>query len=97
MSKDYDPPIVAAKLRKRISKKGAEYLAGYMGLLRVVVLKTNETADDGSDIYNLIFSQAEDRRQRQDTKPSPAERAKVNDPPAETRSSRPMPNDAIPF
>ena len=95
MSRDYDPPIVAARLRKRISKKGAEYLAGYMGLVRVVVLKTNETADDGSEIFNLIFSQAKERRQ--DTKPSPAERAKVNEPPTEARSSRPMPNDPIPF
>lgn len=97
MSKQYPPQVVAAKLSKRVSKNGNEYLHGYLGQMRVVVLKSNETTDDGAEIYNLIFQQTEDRRPRTDAKPSPAERAKANEPPTETRRSRPMPNDAIPF
>ena len=95
---DYGPQVTAFKLRKRVSQRtGNEYLMGFWGQLKVVVLKSNETADDGSEIFNVILQQAEDRRQRTDAKPSSAQRAKANDPPSETRSSRPMPNDAIPF
>lgn len=97
---EYQPSLTAFKLRKRVSQRtGNEYLFGFWGQLKVVVLKSSETADDGSEIYNVILQQAEDRRQRQDAKPTPAERSQVNEPlrSSPKSSSRPMPNDAIPF
>jgi len=98
MSNDqYGPQLTAFKLRKRVSQRtGNEYLMGFWGQLKVVVLKSNETADDGSEIFNVILQQAEDRRQRQDSKPNRAERARANEPLA-GYSSRPEPNDPLPF
>ena len=38
-SNDYGPSITLAKLYERLSRKGKYYLAGRIGLARVIILK----------------------------------------------------------
>jgi len=93
---DYGPSLTALKLYKRTSQKGTTYFTGRMGMLKVALLKSSETTDDGCEIWNLVFQQAEEKP-RQDSKPSREARAMANEPLPERRSSRPAPNDPIPF
>ena len=93
---DYAPSFPLCRLFRKTSKRTEQdYWVGRLGMAKVVLLKSRETADDGGEIWHLMVQQADDKPK--DAKPSAAERAKANDPPTETRSSRPMPNDAIPF
>jgi len=93
---DYAPSFPLCRLFRKTSKRTQQdYWVGRLGMAKVVLLKALETADDGGEIWHLMVQQADDKPK--EAKPSPAERAKVNDPPAETRSPRPMPNDPIPF
>lgn len=95
MSDNYGPSLTALKLYKRTSQKGTTYFTGRMAMLKVALLKSSETTDDGCEIWNLVFQQAEEKS-RQDSKPSRQTLAKANEP-LEARSSRPAPNDSIPF
>ena len=94
---DCGPSITAARLYKRTSQKGATYFTGRLGLLKVALLKSTDTTDDGCETRNLVYQQT-DEKPRQDNKPTREERAKANEPlGSPPRSSRPMPNDAIPY
>jgi hypothetical protein len=97
---DYGHNITAVRLYKKTSAKGSTYFVGRMGMVKVALLKSNDTADDGGEVWNLVYQQAEERP-RQDAKPTRDERAKANEPPRDPMpsnpSGRPMPNDAIPF
>lgn len=92
---DYGPSLTALKLYKRTSQKGSTYFTGRMGMLKVALLKSSETTDDGCEIWNLVFQQAEEKT-RQDSKPSRQARAMANEP-LKQRASRAAPNDPIPF
>jgi hypothetical protein len=94
---EYGPSLTALKLYKRTSQKGTTYFTGRMGRLKVALLKSNETTDDGFEIWNLVYQQA-DEKPRQDNKPTREERARANEPlGSPPKSCRPMSNDAIPF
>lgn len=95
---DYGPSFPLCRLFKKTSKRTEQdYFVGRLGMTKVVLLKSRETADDGGEIWHLMVQQAEDKP-RQDSKPSPAERARANEPLASDRaSSRPIPNDPMPF
>ena len=55
---DYGPQITAARLYRKTSKTGATYFAGRLGLMKVALLKSKDNADDGSEIWNLVLSEA---------------------------------------
>lgn len=55
---DYGPKLAAARLYEKRSAKGNTYFTGRWGALRVAVLKTAETGDDGSPIWSLVLSEA---------------------------------------
>lgn len=61
MSKDYGPRITALRLFKNTSANGTTYFTGRWGLLKVALLKSNALSDDGSEIWNLVFSEAPSR------------------------------------
>jgi hypothetical protein len=54
----FPPSIVAAKLYERTSAKGNPYLTGRLGVLRVALLKTQDTDDEGHAIWEMRFSAA---------------------------------------
>lgn len=55
---DYGPSLNACRLYRKTSKNGATYFVGRWGMLKVAMLKSKDTADDGSEIWNLVVSQA---------------------------------------
>ena len=55
---DYGPQIKVARLFRKQSSKGTTYFAGRMGMAKLALLKSNETSDDGGEIWNLIMSEA---------------------------------------
>lgn len=97
-TEQYGPQLTAFKLYKKTSKRtGNEYLYGRWGALKVIILRSSETTDDGGEIFNVVLQQADDKpRQQRDSKPSRTERSRVNEP-LGGYSSRSEPNDAIPF
>ena len=58
MSADYKPSFTAARMYRKKSKTGATYFTGRMGSVKLALLKSKEAADDGSEIWNLVFSEA---------------------------------------
>lgn len=58
MADKFAPGFTAAKLYRKTSKTGATYFAGRLGGVKVALLKSKDTADDGGEIWNLVFSEA---------------------------------------
>lgn len=56
--RDGGPMLTAARLFRKQSAAGGTYFVGRMGALRVLVLKSRETADDGAEIWNLCLAEA---------------------------------------
>ena len=56
--RDNGPLMTAARLFERRSAAGNTYFTGRMGGLRVLVLKSRETADDGTVIWSLCLQEA---------------------------------------
>ena len=52
------PSFTAARLYKKTSSKGGVYFAGRMGGVKVALLKSKDTAENGDEIWNLVFSEA---------------------------------------
>jgi len=55
---DFGPQITAARFFRKKSKNGATYFTGRIGMMKAALLKANELADDGSEIWNLVLSEA---------------------------------------
>lgn len=59
----YGPSIVLTKLWELESKNtGNMYLAGYLGLARVVIVRTNEVTDFGAPIWKIIVNEPPPRQ-----------------------------------
>lgn len=55
----YGPSFRACKLYRRKSAKGTTYLTGRLGGMRVSVVKSRESADNGeTEIWSLLVSEA---------------------------------------
>jgi hypothetical protein len=54
-AKDYGPSFTIARLYKKTSANGTTYFTGRMGLAKIALLKSNETADDGSEILESRY------------------------------------------
>ncbi|WP_072389522.1 hypothetical protein [Hyphomicrobium sp. CS1BSMeth3] len=97
-SADFGPSFPLCRLFRKTSKRTEQdYWVGRLGMAKVVLLKSRETADDGGEIWHLMVQQAEEKPRQHDGKPSQVERAKANEPLAAARPSRPAPNDPLPF
>ena len=92
---DYGPSIKIARLYERESRNGNRYFAGRLGYAKIVILKSDHTADDGTPIWDVLLQEAprtgpatEHVAKAKHTAPaSPAGRDNVNAPL----------NDEIPF
>src|SRR5258705_10109886 len=58
----YNPSFPACKLYKKTSAKGNVYFVGRWGGARVTLLLSNETAEDGGEVWNLMLSEAPAKR-----------------------------------
>jgi hypothetical protein len=97
MSNSYPQSFPVAKLyRKKSEKSGQTYFVGRWGNARLALLKAKEPAEDGTEIWNLMISEAQqtkrdDAGQRQQ---EPERRHQVS----EVRDwQRPMDDPEIPF
>lgn len=63
-SERFPPSITVAKLYERTSQRGRSYMTGRMGSVKIAVLKTDETGDDGHPIWEMKFSAAPPRKDR---------------------------------
>jgi hypothetical protein len=58
----YPPQVRLGRLYEKTSKSsGNIYLAGRIGLARIVIVKSREPADDGTAIWDILVSQAPDK------------------------------------
>lgn len=57
-SNRFPPSISVTRLYERTSAKGNPYMTGRMGGVKIAVLKTNETDDEGHPIWEMKFSPA---------------------------------------
>lgn len=99
---DYGPSFTAAKLYRKTSAKGVTYFAGRLGGVKVALLKSKETADNGDEIWSLIFSEAQPYKPREDTKaesqaPPPSLAPPPDRPPRRVTTTTGGPDDEIPF
>lgn len=96
---DYGPQITACKLYKKTSAKGAVYFTGRMGNLKVAVLKSKDVADDGSEIWSIVYSQAPERPRDQSASLSSyaSPQSAPARPEPKTYDAKVLPDDLIPF
>lgn len=98
---DYGPSFTAAKLYRKTSAKGQTYFVGRLGGVKVALLKSRETADNGDEIWSLMFSEAQPYRPRDDAREqSQAPASLAPSPERQPRRELPRldgPDDEIPF
>ncbi|HEY1246197.1 MAG TPA: hypothetical protein VGF29_15330 [Hyphomicrobiaceae bacterium] len=54
----YPASFPVTRLYRKKSEKGATYFVGRLGGARLALLKSNETADDGTEVWHLMISPA---------------------------------------
>jgi hypothetical protein len=86
---NHPPSFVLTKLYRKKSEKGNTYFTGRLGGARVVLLKSNDTADDGGEVWNLLASEAPAKRD-QDAAQRPQEPERRQTAPAQRDWQRPM-------
>lgn len=65
-SNGYPASITVTKLYERTSAKGNQYMTGRIGGVKIAVLKTPETDDEGHPIWVMKFSPAPARSAQAD-------------------------------
>ena len=58
MSQPFAPSFAAAKLYRKTSAKGGTYYTGRLGGAKVTLLKSNEVAENGDEVWSLLLSEA---------------------------------------
>lgn len=53
---NYGPNVKIARLYKKTSAKGNDYFTGRIGMAKVAMMKSRETADDGGEIWEIVLS-----------------------------------------
>jgi len=53
----FPPNIMLTQMRQRVSRNGAPYLEGRLGLTKVLLLRSNKTDEDGNAIWNLCLQE----------------------------------------
>lgn len=62
---NYNSSFPVAKLYKKTSARGNTYFVGRWGGARVTLLLSNETAEDGGEVWNLMLGEAPAKREGQ--------------------------------
>ena len=79
MTTDYAPSFKACRLYEKTSQRGQMYLVGRMGGVKIAIVKSKETTDDGQPIWSLLYSEAPQREpitaREPDSAPAPRSKA----------------------
>lgn len=93
---DYGPSIKVCKVYEKTSKAGNTYFTGRWGSAHINILKSRETADDGTPIWEVLLQEAPPAAQN--VEPRRTRREKAEAPAQAQEPCRPStPDDAIPF
>src|ERR687885_1909023 len=88
--------VKLGRLYEKVSAKGTRYFIGRLGLARVLLFQSRETANDGGDpVWDLYLQEVEETRPRPVAGEMPARRparARV-EPPAD--DGEPFPDDPL--
>ncbi len=77
MSNAYKPSFTATRMFRKTSAKGTTYFSGRLGGVKVALVKSNELAEDGSEIWNLLFSEAAPYQRRDNDQANAVSQAPV--------------------
>src|SRR5258705_12545050 len=94
---NYGPTVPLCRLYERISKSGNHYLTGRLGAAKVVVLKSSDTTDDGTPIWNVLLQEAPAKRDGHDgaqRSNADADQRQSDDAPRAANGKQPAPVDA---
>jgi hypothetical protein len=94
---DYGESIRAFRLYEKTSKSGNTYLVGRWGSAKVAVLKSREVADDGSAMWDVLFSPAPERQKHEARSRPEQPTDTANGPSADQTSASSGLSDEIPF
>ena len=95
---DYGPSLNACRLYRKTSKNGATYFTGRWGGLKVTLLKSKDTADNGDEIWNMLVSQAATSNQQRQSPPEQRHDAPQANQVLRSEPNRDLDlNDEIPF
>lgn len=64
---NYGPNVKIARLYKKTSAKGNDYFTGRIGMAKVAMMKSRETADDGGEIWEIVLSPGPESNSRRQT------------------------------
>ena len=55
---DYGDQVTLARVYEKVSKKsGNKYFVGRIGLAKIAILRSKETAENGDAIWNIVLSE----------------------------------------
>jgi hypothetical protein len=90
------PSFQLTRLFRKKSAQGATYFAGRLGNARLVLLKSNDTGDDGAEVWNLLISEAPKRDNEAGQRQEPPNSIKPERQETTRSWQRPL-DDEIPF
>jgi hypothetical protein len=98
----YGPSIPLCRLFERVSKNGNYYLTGRLGAAKIAILKSSETTEDGTPIWNVLLQEGTPPKAKAESAESEPQRVRTEPDPeyaARRDYQRPSPsmNDEIPF
>jgi hypothetical protein len=94
---DYGPSLKAFRLYKKTSAKGTTYFSGRSGNLKIVVLKSKDVADDGTEIWDVLYSQANERPRESQSSYASRQPDQAKPEPGKPYEAKVLPDDSIPF
>ena len=84
MSTDYGPSFKVYRLYEKTSQRGQMYLTGRLGGVKVAIIKTKETAPDGTPMWSMLYSEAPQKEpitaRETDSAPAPKSKASPKTP-----------------
>ena len=93
---DYGDQVTLARLYEKTSAKDNQYFVGRLGMAKVVVLKSKETAENGDAIWNVVISEGQNDK-RPAPRPEQGTGASVAPSPAGSRAATPEANTPAPL
>ena len=92
---DYGPSIKITRVYERTSRNGNSYFAGRLGNAKLALLKSDQTADDGTPIWDVLMQEAP--RQMPDKAVNAKASSEAPAEPASRVSVNALVNDEFPF
>lgn len=93
---DYGPSIKVCRVYEKVSAKGNTYFTGRWGSARINILKSRETADDGTPIWEVLLQEVP-ATQTTESRRTPREKAEAPAQPQESWHPSIPDDDPVPF